>query len=208
MDNRKTYDFLFHSWIGECMELFGIANDVGNVLQKSMIQWKPALTSNGQEFGDRSLKKGKGASLSALLLLVSVVTLSQSMPVIDWFNSIYLLFVVDYKLCGKIGEQRDSLIKNVHVSRQELNWNLNTKIDLSSLWEENCWVRCYRTPGCKNYKGRKTRGVHLGILELGRAKQSQMKVMEVYKRKHWLILKSLLNKRGKPSTMNTCAVLF
>ena len=116
MDNRKTYDFLPHSWIGECMELFGIANNVRNVLQKSMIQW----------IGDRSLKKMTGWKLICTIVY-SVVTLSKSMPVIDWFKLIYLLFMVDYKLCGKSGEQTDSLIKTVHVSRQELELKFGYK---------------------------------------------------------------------------------
>ena len=77
MDNRKTYDFLPHSWIGECMELFGIVNNVRNVLQKSMIQW----------IGDRSLKKWQDESLSALLFIVLSLCLSQCQLLIDlnWF---------------------------------------------------------------------------------------------------------------------------
>ena len=35
-DYKKAYDFVPHSWINECMELFGIADDVRNFLEKSM----------------------------------------------------------------------------------------------------------------------------------------------------------------------------
>ena len=39
IDYKKVYDFVPHSWISECKELFGIEDNVRNVLEKSMEQW-------------------------------------------------------------------------------------------------------------------------------------------------------------------------
>ena len=36
IDYEKGHDFVPHSWINECMELFGIADNVKNFLEKSM----------------------------------------------------------------------------------------------------------------------------------------------------------------------------
>ena len=36
IDCKKAYDFVPHSWINECMELFGIADNMRNFLEKSM----------------------------------------------------------------------------------------------------------------------------------------------------------------------------
>ena len=47
IDYRKAYDFVLHSPIKDCLELFGIENNVKNVLKKSIEQWKLLLTSNG-----------------------------------------------------------------------------------------------------------------------------------------------------------------
>ena len=47
IDYKKMYDFVPHSWINECMELFGIADNVRNFFENSMEQWKLSLTSNG-----------------------------------------------------------------------------------------------------------------------------------------------------------------
>ena len=33
---KKAYDFVSHSWINECMEMFGIADNVRNLLKMSM----------------------------------------------------------------------------------------------------------------------------------------------------------------------------
>ena len=52
IDYKKAYDFVPHSWISECMEIFGIAVNVRNFLQRSMGQWKLSLTSNGEDLGD------------------------------------------------------------------------------------------------------------------------------------------------------------
>ena len=55
---KKVYDFVPHSWINECMELFGIAENVRNVLEKSMDQLKLSLTSNGEDLGWVDMKRG------------------------------------------------------------------------------------------------------------------------------------------------------
>ena len=55
IDYRKAYDFILHSWIKECMELMGIAENVRELLVKGMKQWKLSLTSNGNELGDVTL---------------------------------------------------------------------------------------------------------------------------------------------------------
>ena len=44
IDKTALNDFVPHSWINECMELFGIADNVRNRLKKSMEQWKVLLT--------------------------------------------------------------------------------------------------------------------------------------------------------------------
>ena len=33
IDYKKAYDFVPHSWINECMEMFGIAENVRNLLE-------------------------------------------------------------------------------------------------------------------------------------------------------------------------------
>ena len=36
IDYKKMYDFVPHSWINECMELFGIVDNVRNFLKESI----------------------------------------------------------------------------------------------------------------------------------------------------------------------------
>ena len=40
IDYKKEYDFVLHSWINDCMELFAIADTVRNFLEKIIGRWK------------------------------------------------------------------------------------------------------------------------------------------------------------------------
>ena len=78
IDYKKAYDFVPHSWIIECMEMFGVAENVREFLRRSMTQWKLSLTSNGEKLGDVDVKRGifQGDSLSPLLFVLSMIPLS------------------------------------------------------------------------------------------------------------------------------------
>ena len=78
IDYRKAYDLVPHSWVIECMEMFGIAENLRTFLQKSMQQWRLSLTANGEDLGEVNVKKGifQGDSLSPLLFVLSMTPLS------------------------------------------------------------------------------------------------------------------------------------
>ena len=78
IDYRKAYDMVPHSWIGECLEMFGIAVNVRQFLLISMKKWKTELTSCGQQLGVVNINRGifQGDSLSPLLFVLCMVPLS------------------------------------------------------------------------------------------------------------------------------------
>ena len=78
IDYRKAYDIVPHSWIGECLEMFGIEFNVRQFLLSSFKKWKTELTSCGQQLGVVNIKRGifQGDSLSPLLFLLCMVPLS------------------------------------------------------------------------------------------------------------------------------------
>ena len=47
IDYKKAYDMVPHSWIKQCMEWFGVADNVKRTLEKSMKTWRVELTSGG-----------------------------------------------------------------------------------------------------------------------------------------------------------------
>ena len=75
---KKAYNLVPHSWINECMEICGIAENVRNFLGGSMEHWNLSLTSNGEVLGVVDMKRGifEGDSLPPLLFVLSMIPLS------------------------------------------------------------------------------------------------------------------------------------
>ena len=45
IDHKKTYDMVPHSWITECLDLFGVAENIKSLLMNSMEKWKVMICS-------------------------------------------------------------------------------------------------------------------------------------------------------------------
>ena len=78
IEYRKAYDFAPHSWVNECIEMFGIVEKLRTFLQKSVQQWRLLLMANGEDLGKVNVKRKifQGDSLSRLLFVLSMVPLS------------------------------------------------------------------------------------------------------------------------------------
>ena len=76
IDYKKAHDFVPHSWISECMELFEITDNMRNFLEKSMEQRELSLISNGKDLGEVNVNKGMFSEtvFSPLLFFLSMVT--------------------------------------------------------------------------------------------------------------------------------------
>lgn len=49
---KKAYDMVPHSWIIECMNMFGIAENLSGIIQNSVKQWNTGLTAGNQVLGE------------------------------------------------------------------------------------------------------------------------------------------------------------
>ncbi|XP_063603288.1 uncharacterized protein LOC134778932 [Penaeus indicus] len=58
IDYKKAYEMVPHSWIIECLELFGIAENVRKFMSDGMRSWKLELTSSGESLGDVHIHRG------------------------------------------------------------------------------------------------------------------------------------------------------
>ncbi|XP_047488218.1 uncharacterized protein LOC125038695 [Penaeus chinensis] len=220
IDYKKAYDFVPHSWISECMEMFGIAGNVREFLQRSMVQWKLSLTSNGEELGDVDVKRGifQGDSLSPLLFVLSMIPLSSLLRKVnvcyEWGTKEYklnhLLFMDDLKLYSKSEEQIDSLIQTTHIFSNDIGMEFGIKKCGVLVLKRGKIVRCegIELPNDEIIKEVGQEGyTYLGIVELDKVKENEMKekTMKEYKRRLRLILKSKLNGRNKITAINTWA---
>ena len=49
---KKAYDMVLHSWIKECLELFGVAENIKTLLVNSMEKWRVMLCAGNSELGE------------------------------------------------------------------------------------------------------------------------------------------------------------
>ena len=78
IDYKKAYEMVRHSWIIECLDLLGVAENIKSLLLYSMEKWKVMLCSGNSELGEVEIKQGifQGDSLSLLVFVLALIPLS------------------------------------------------------------------------------------------------------------------------------------
>ena len=78
IDYEKAYYMVPSSWIIECLDLFGVAENIKSLLVNSMGNWKVMLCSGNSDLGEVEIKRGifQGDSLSPLVLVLALIPLS------------------------------------------------------------------------------------------------------------------------------------
>ena len=128
IDYKKPYDMVPHSWIIECLDLFGVTENIKSLLANSMEKWKVVLCSGNSELGEVEIKRGifQGDSLSFLVFVLALIPLglilrktkatykfSESKEKIN-----HLLFMDIVKLYSRSEKGLDSLVQTVRVFRE------------------------------------------------------------------------------------------
>ena len=57
IDYKKSY-MVSHSWIIECLDFFGVAENIKTLLVNSIEKWKVMLCSGNSELGEVEIKRG------------------------------------------------------------------------------------------------------------------------------------------------------
>ena len=78
IDYKKAYGMVPHSWNIECLDLFGVAENIKSLLVSSMEKWKLMLCSGSSELGEVEIKRGifQRDSLSSLVFVLTLIPLS------------------------------------------------------------------------------------------------------------------------------------
>ena len=220
VDYKKAYDMVPHSWIRECLDMFGIAENVKQFISVSMRSWETELTSGGQKLGRVKIRRGiyQGDSLSPLLFVICMIPLTiilrQCKAAYEFKQKEkinHLLFMDDLKLYGKDENQIDSLIQTVFVFSRDIGMEFGVR---------KCGViilrrgKVVRSDGVELPNGETIRSIeadgykYLGILEADTILEKEMKEMfqKEYLRRLRCILKSKLNGKNKIKGINSWAV--
>ena len=221
VDYRKAYDMVPHSWIVECMEIFGIAENVKAFLTGSMSNWKTKLTSSGEYLGTVNVKRRifQGDSLPPLLFVLCMIPLSLILRKASAryefkgkrakINNLFIMD--DLKLFVKTQDQIDSLIKTVHLFSSDIGMVFGIDKCGVVIMKRGKLVECngVELPNEEVIKQVEKDGYkYLGVLELDRIMESDMKenFSKQYFRRFKLIFKSRLNDKNKILAANTWAV--
>ena len=129
IDYKKAY-MVPHSWIIECLDLFGLAENINSLLVNSMEKWKVMLYSGNSELGEVEIKRGifQGDSLSPLVFVLPLIPLSlilrKAKAAYQFSESKkkinHLLFMDDLKFYSRSEKELDSLIQTVHVFSEDI----------------------------------------------------------------------------------------
>ena len=209
-----------HSWIIECLEMFGIAENVKKFLTDSMKTGKTELTSSGERLGVIHIRRGifQGDSLSSPLFVLFIIPLTLILrkstagyDIAKEYKVNVLLFMDDLKLFGKSEDQIDLLAQTVQLFSEDIGmeFGLNkcgvllmkrgkkVRFDGITLLDEQI-IREIEEEGYK----------FLGILgvDMMREKEMKKRFMREYKRRLKLVLKSKLNGKNKINATKTWAV--
>ena len=221
IDYKKAFDMVPHSWILECLDLFGIAENIKRLLMTSMKSWKTELTSCGEVLAEVRIRRGifQGDSLSPLLFVMSLIPLTM---VLRKANAGYqftggekinnLLYMDDLKLYAKNEQQLDSLVQTVRTFSEDIGMQFG--IDKCALiilkrgkrtvcegisLPDNLVIKSLKEDG--GYK-------YLGILEADQIMYKEMKdsVRKEYYRRVRKVFQSNLNGENSIKSVNTWAV--
>ena len=209
-----------HSWIIECLEMFGIAENVKKFLTDSMKTGITELTSSGERLGVIHIRRGifQGDSLSSPLFVLFIIPLTLILrkstagyDIAKEYKVNVLLFMDDLKLFGKSEDQIDLLAQTVQLFSEDIGmeFGLNkcgvllmkrgkkVRFDDITLLDEQI-IREIEEEGYK----------FLGILwvDMMREKEMKKRFMREYKRRLKLVLKSKLNGNNKINATKTWAV--
>ena len=137
IDYKKAYNMVPHSWIIECLDLFGVAENIKSLLVNSMENWTVMLCSGNSEFGEVEIKRGifQGDSLPPLVFVLALIPLSLILRKTkarykfseskDKIN--HLLLMDDLKLYSRSEKGLDSLVQAVRVFSKDIGMKFGIK---------------------------------------------------------------------------------
>ena len=130
IDYKKAYDMVPYLRIIECLDLFGVAENIKSLLVNSMEKWKVMLCSGNSELGEVEIKQGifQEDSFSPLVFLLALIPLSlilrKAKAAYEFSGSKEkinnLLFMDDLKLYSRSEKRLDSLVQTVRVFSEDI----------------------------------------------------------------------------------------
>ena len=221
-NDTDTYDMIPHSWIRKTLEMFGIADNVRNMMRESTQKWNTELTAGGRILGNVRIRRGifQGDSSSPLLFVIAIIPLSLILREVNITYDLgkgngklnHLLFMDDLKLFAKNENQLKSLIHTVRIFSDDIRMEFGLSKCALLIMNRG---RFERSEGIDMPNGEIMKSIdegggykYLGILEADGIKHGEMKetVSKEYVRRIRKILASKLIGGNIITAINSWAV--
>ena len=223
IDCKKAYDVVPYWWIIECLDLFGVAENIKSLLVNSMEKWKVMLCSGNSDLGEDEIKRGifQGDSLSPLVYVLALIPLSlilrKAKSAYEFSESKekinHLLFIDDLKLYNQSEKGLDSLLQTVRVFSEDIRMEFGIEKCAMLVMEKGKIVKSVH--GIELPDGKVIKSLqegesyrYLAILEADKFSEEKMKlnVSKEYIRRLRKVLKSKLNGGNLVRGVNAWAV--
>ena len=118
-----------HSWLIECLNMFGVAKNAVKFLQATMVNWRTQLVSGSSVLGQVRIKRGifQGDSLSPLLFVISLIPMTLVLRKAkagyvtrQGIKINHLMYMDDIKLFAKTETSLNSLVHTVRVVSEDI----------------------------------------------------------------------------------------
>ena len=220
IDYKKAYDSVPHSWILECLRIYGIADNIIAFLEKSMKSWQTLLMLNQEVVGHLLIKCGifQGDSLSPLLFILCLIPLTHLLDQNNFGFKLdsslvnHLLYMDDLKLYGKNEKEIDALVNVVRIFSRDIcmEFGLDKCAKVTIIKGKLTEGTAVILPDGNEIENLdlEEQYKYLGLLESDNfeAERIKQKAKEEYKKRIRLILKSKLHGRNQIQAINTYAI--
>ena len=206
-----------HSWVIECLDLFGVAENIKSLLVNSMEKWKVMLCSGNSELGEVEIKRVifQGDSLSPLVFVLALIPLSlilRKVKAAYEFSESKEKINHHLKLYSRSEKGLDSLVQTVRVFSEDIEMVFGIEKCAMLVMEKG---KIVKSVGIELQDGKVIKSLqegesykYLGILEADKFLEEKMKlnVSEEYIRRLRKVLKSKLNGGNLVCGVNAWAV--
>ena len=125
IDYKKAFNMILHSWLIECLEIYGAEKNTIRFPKNTMPNWKTILTSSGTRLAKVNIRRGifQGDSLSPLLFIVAMIPMTRVLERMEVGYQLkkggsrinHLMFMDDIKLFGRGTKEIDTLVQTVRI---------------------------------------------------------------------------------------------
>ena len=221
IDYKKAFDMIPHSWLIECLEIYGAEENTIKFLKNTMTHWKTILTSSGTKLAEVNIKRGifQGDALSPLLFITALIPMTRVLEKTEIGYQLkkggtrinHLMFMDDIKLFGKSTKDIDSLVQTVRIVSGDIRMEFGIeKCALINIQRGKVTgTEGIQLPDGSTIKDIEEGGYkYLGVIEGEEIKHQEMKekIRKEYIKRLKAILKSKLSSGNAVKASNSWAV--